>query len=170
MIITRLDIEGFGIFRDASAPDLSPGLNLFFGENEAGKTTLLSFIPVILFGFPDGRTNRPRYLPMNGGLHGGSLGILDESLGRITVARHAGKSRGPLEVLLENGGTGDERTLSRVLSGVSENLFRSAHAFSLSELASMEALTDADLRAAVAGASYGSGFLRLDKAAKALKT
>ncbi|MEW5733295.1 MAG: hypothetical protein AB1921_00480, partial [Thermodesulfobacteriota bacterium] len=49
-------------------------------------------------------------------------------------------------------------------------LFRSAHAFSLSELASMEALTDADLRAAVAGASYGSGFLRLDNAAKALKT
>ena len=39
MRITRILIEGFGIFADKELPDLSPGLTLFFGNNETGKTT-----------------------------------------------------------------------------------------------------------------------------------
>ena len=51
MIIDKIDIYGYGKWVNQQF-ELSEGLQLFVGENEAGKSTLQSFIRSILFGFP----------------------------------------------------------------------------------------------------------------------
>ena len=66
MRLSRMYINGFGSFHDLRIEGLSPGLTVFRGQNESGKTTLLSFIRSILFGFPDGRSNENLYLPLAG--------------------------------------------------------------------------------------------------------
>ena len=49
MLITRLKVNYFGKFSDKEI-ELKPGINLIYGENEAGKSTLHAFIRGMLFG------------------------------------------------------------------------------------------------------------------------
>lgn len=62
MRITSLKIERFGVWENLSLPKISPGLNVFFGPNEAGKTTLMQFIRTCLYGGAD--EDRERYIQM----------------------------------------------------------------------------------------------------------
>ena len=57
MKIERLKVEGFGHFRQFEL-ELKPGLNVLYGPNEAGKSTLLAFVRAVLFGF-EGRKEIP---------------------------------------------------------------------------------------------------------------
>ena len=58
MRIRRIDIEAFGCLSDFSA-DVAPGLHVFFGPNEAGKSTLQQAILALLYGFYAGDRARP---------------------------------------------------------------------------------------------------------------
>jgi len=49
--ITAWDIDRFGLWEKLSASDLSERLNVFYGPNEAGKTTLMQFVRAMLYGF-----------------------------------------------------------------------------------------------------------------------
>lgn len=49
MRITQLNISQFGCFEDKRI-ELDGGLNLIYGENESGKSTILSFIKFMLYG------------------------------------------------------------------------------------------------------------------------
>ncbi len=62
MKITSLKIERFGVWEDLNLPKISRGLNVFFGPNEAGKTTLMQFIRTCLYG--GGDEERARYIQM----------------------------------------------------------------------------------------------------------
>jgi|GEM_PF-1546500 len=53
MKITALDIDRFGIWQGLSVSSLSDQVNVFYGPNEAGKTTIMQFIRAILYGFGD---------------------------------------------------------------------------------------------------------------------
>ncbi|MCA9106069.1 MAG: AAA family ATPase, partial [Planctomycetales bacterium] len=44
MKITDLQVDGFGVWNELTIDDLSPEMTVFFGRNEAGKTTLMQFI------------------------------------------------------------------------------------------------------------------------------
>ena len=50
MKIKTLNIRAFGKFKDQTV-DLKPGFNLIYGSNEAGKTTIQTFIQGMFFGF-----------------------------------------------------------------------------------------------------------------------
>jgi uncharacterized protein YhaN len=50
--LRRIDLAGFGCLRDFTA-DFAPGLNLVYGMNEAGKSTLQQAIGALLYGFFD---------------------------------------------------------------------------------------------------------------------
>lgn len=50
MKLTRIAIDGFGCLSDFSV-DLAPGLHIFFGPNEAGKSTLQQAILALMYGF-----------------------------------------------------------------------------------------------------------------------
>ena len=88
MRISSLSIEGFGLFHDTSLPDLPPGLIVFQGENEAGKSTLLGFIRQILFNFPRRNSSEESdYPPLAGGRHGGRLGVVTSSGKEYSIER-----------------------------------------------------------------------------------
>ena len=74
MKIESLHIDGFGVWSDKTWEPLAPGLNVFHGPNETGKSTLMAFIRSVLFGL-DRRGQTRRYEPLNGGTHGGWLDV-----------------------------------------------------------------------------------------------
>ena len=49
MVIRRLKIKNFGKIRDKDM-ELSPGINVLYGENESGKTTIHTFIRSMFYG------------------------------------------------------------------------------------------------------------------------
>lgn len=60
-----LKIVGFGAFSNETVGPLSPRLNVVYGRNEAGKTTLASFVGGVLFGWEEARGGRNTYKPQN---------------------------------------------------------------------------------------------------------
>lgn len=54
MRLLNLHIDGFGKFHDRSV-EFDDGLNIVYGKNEAGKSTLHTFIRCMLFGLERGR-------------------------------------------------------------------------------------------------------------------
>ena len=69
MIIKSLKIYSFGCLINKEFK-FEKGLNLIYGENEKGKSTIEAFIKIMLYGFSSKKTNgiseRKRYMPFNG--------------------------------------------------------------------------------------------------------
>lgn len=93
MIIKKLRINGYGKFNDKEI-NLKPGLNVVFGENEAGKSTLQSFINAMLFDFPrknvdkEGRLpEQKKYKPWSGSDFGGSMEIETDANTHLKIER-----------------------------------------------------------------------------------
>ncbi|HEY5625269.1 MAG TPA: AAA family ATPase, partial [Dehalococcoidia bacterium] len=79
MRLRRIDLPAFGCLSDFGA-ELSPGLNLFVGENEAGKSTLQAAISALLYGFFESERalkaeneRYERFRPWTGGVYRGAL-------------------------------------------------------------------------------------------------
>ena len=89
MKIENIHIDGFGVWNDKTWGPLGPGLNVFHGPNETGKSTLMAFIRAMLFGF-EKRGSARRYEPLKGGSHGGSLELLVADT-RLRLERKAGR-------------------------------------------------------------------------------
>ena len=51
MKISALEVDGFGVWSGLELADLSDELTVFYGVNEAGKTTLMQFVRTMFFGF-----------------------------------------------------------------------------------------------------------------------
>ena len=153
MNLLKLQIEGFGQLQQRSF-ELGSKVNVFFGPNEAGKTTLLAFIRTMLLGFP--RTWRNHYVPKNGGSHGGSVLFKDRRGAVFTLRREAGASGGCLTVY---EGTTEVRDPDSVLGGltghVSAETFASIFAFGLEELYDLKLLQNEEVSARVYSAGLG---------------
>lgn len=81
MKIQKLELKNFGKFQNQEIT-LGDGLNLLYGENESGKTTIHTFIKSMLFGMERARGRAAagdlfsRYEPWdNPGYYGGALGF-----------------------------------------------------------------------------------------------
>lgn len=79
MRIDRLEVKGFGKINGLTIP-LAKGMNIVYGNNETGKTTLQWFIRGMLFGLKSGRQSKnsvlpllKRFRPWDGGFFGGAL-------------------------------------------------------------------------------------------------
>ncbi|WP_162255257.1 AAA family ATPase, partial [Lactiplantibacillus pentosus] len=75
MQIKRLDIAGFGKFQQRQFT-FGDGLQVIYGLNESGKSTLRAFILGMLFGFPSRRHPLERYEPQGTSQYGGSIDLL----------------------------------------------------------------------------------------------
>ena len=90
MKILSIKIKEFGGLSDRSF-SLSDGINIFEGENESGKSTVLSFIKFIFYGLPK-RTSggalseRDRCLSWANGVADGSL-TLENADGQFRIER-----------------------------------------------------------------------------------
>ena len=70
--LKSLHIGAFGAFSNRDIGPFSPGLNVVYGPNESGKTTMRKFIGGVLFGWDEARGDRNAYRPA-GGERSGSL-------------------------------------------------------------------------------------------------
>ena len=70
--LKSLHIDAFGAFSNRDIGPFSPGLNVVYGPNESGKTTMRKFIGGVLFGWDEARGDRNAYRPA-GGERSGSL-------------------------------------------------------------------------------------------------
>ncbi len=137
MIIKDLHIDGFGIFHDFTIRDLDQGLHLIVGKNEAGKSTLLSFIRYTLFGYP--RTRDERYPPLAGGSHGGRISMLTREGKRILLERSGNNNK--IKFIMDGVSSEDESGWLKCVDYASAELFRRIYAITIDELRGMESLT-----------------------------
>ncbi len=152
MRITRIDLDGFGVFHDQEFVPV-PGLTLFRGNNETGKTTLLAFVRSIFFGF---ETNR--HPALAGGRRGGRIDIELQDGRTYTVERYSDRGgAGNLAVRAADGTHGGEDLLAQLFRGVEAKLYRNVFAFGLSELQELSNLTEGELAARIYGAGTGTG-------------
>ncbi len=155
MRIRGWHVDGFGIHRDWSVDELSQGLNVFYGPNEAGKSTLLAFLRGVLFGYPDGRSSEAKYLPKGGGVHGGRV-LLRGASGDVVVERFAGRGQ-KVSVTLEDGRAGDVAALAERLGHADARLFRTVFAFGLPELQKLGSLGEAGIQDHILAAGVTGG-------------
>ncbi len=144
MKITDIHVDGFGVWNTMSVDELSDGATLFFGRNEAGKTTLMQFIRAALYGFSPDR--RRLYLPpVHGGIPGGMLRVQNHS-GEFVIERRQSDTdpngAGRAIVLAQNGSRQGQHLLNVLLSGVDETIFNNVFAVGIRELQELASLND----------------------------
>ncbi|WP_353485758.1 ATP-binding protein [Apilactobacillus xinyiensis] len=103
MLIKQLKIFGYGKWQDDDIILKSDKLNVIFGNNESGKTTLVSFIKGILFGFKDGHNTYEQYIPKNTKSYGGEL-LVDIDGQLFILKRIAGAHGGELSIIKNDSG------------------------------------------------------------------
>lgn len=144
MKLVKLQIYGFGKHENIEIK-LSDGINVFFGENEVGKTTIQQFILHILFGFPQRNAQLLRYEPKSSATYGGKVEIIDDQGQLITIERVKGKASGEVTVYYPDGTRGGERELSSILHAYSRSDFEAIFSFSLLQLQGFEKMTEEEL-------------------------
>ena len=144
MKLVKLQIYGFGKHENIEIR-FSNGINVFFGENEVGKTTIQQFILHILFGFPQRNTQLLRYEPKSSATYGGKVEIIDDQGQLVTIERVKGKASGEVTVYYPDGTRGGERELSSILHAYSRSDFEAIFSFSLLQLQGFEKMTEEEL-------------------------
>ncbi|WP_414839914.1 AAA family ATPase [Carnobacterium sp. TMP28] len=144
MKIKSIEIYGFGKWVDKKIVNLEQ-IQLFYGENEAGKTTLMAFIHSILFGFPTKQSSDLRYEPKISSKYGGKLVIEDDRYGEVSIERVRGKSNGKVTVVLPNGQTGSDNLLEKLVYGMDKTTYQALFSFDLFGLQKIQRMNKAKL-------------------------
>ncbi|MBT2583753.1 AAA family ATPase [Planococcus sp. ISL-109] len=144
MKLEKLIIYGFGRHENRTI-ELNAPITVFYGMNEAGKTTIQQFILQMLFGFSGRSQAHRRYEPKAGGKYGGQLHLVDPAYGRVVVERTAGKSAGDVRVWFEDGRRGGDAELGELLRGYDRASYEAIFSFSVHELQDLDAMTEQEL-------------------------
>jgi len=156
MYISAFHINGFGIFNNAGGECLLPGISIFFGKNEAGKSTCLEFFRTMLTGYPDkSKGGRRSFEPLNGGRPGGSL-TLQWREGEMRLSR-APAAYGGLRLNSADGAVLHVDELAKLMGGIDREAYRRVFGFSLDELEKWDKKDNESIRNALYGASFGPG-------------
>ena len=136
MKIRDVQIDGFGVWSGLSVDSMPEGMTVFYGPNEAGKTTLMNFLRTMFYGFTPER--RARYLPpVYGGKPGGAMRVSGPG-GGYEIARRATLNDssvfGQLTVTSSDGITQGQHRLTSLLGNVDESIFTNVFAIGLREL------------------------------------
>jgi len=143
MKLLALEIEGYGVWSGLKFQRMCPALNVVYGPNEAGKSTLLHFIRSALYGFS---SDRRRYLPpIHGGRPGGWLEVAGGG-GQFQIARYASPDGNPrldeTRITAAEGGSQSEQIMKTLLANIDETTFNNVFAVSLSEMQELATLGD----------------------------
>ena len=142
--IQSITIYGYGKLENISW-NFNQSAQVFYGENEAGKTTIMSFIHSMLFGFPSKQHTELRYEPKTQYKYGGQLIACFPMHGKAVIERVRGKASGDVTVVLENGRRGQEELLAELLQGIDRQLYQSIFSFNLFGLQNVQQLKGAEL-------------------------
>lgn len=144
MKIKEIHIYGYGQLNNVVIKDLSD-FQVFYGENEAGKSTIMAFIHGILFGFPLKQSTELRYEPKNGSNYGGKLRIFFDEVGLVTIERVRGRAAGDVTVSLEDGTTGEELLLRQLLGNMDKGLYQAIFSFNIHGLQNIHQMKGEEL-------------------------
>lgn len=127
MIIKKLEIISFGKFSN-KVMEFSDGLNIIFGNNESGKSTVISFIYAMFYGFGDKRGKalsfREKYTPWNGGVCEGKITVLTDGGKNICIYRKAGNVKKYDILRIYDADTGEEYQINpEDIIGVGQDTF-----------------------------------------------
>lgn len=161
MQLREIHIDGFGICCDRHVTDLSSGLNLLYGPNEFGKSTLLAFIRRILFGFRVSSNANP-YPAISGGAYGGRIVCQLADGETVTISRKQGRSGGPVEIIADSGAKlSGQAELNRMIGGISEKFYENVYAIGLDELQALRTLEEEEVKNHIYGAGLELGSISL---------
>jgi uncharacterized protein YhaN len=144
MKIRDIQIDGFGVWTGLTVDSLPESMAVFYGPNEAGKTTLMQFLRAMFYGFPPER--RQRYLPpVHGGRPGGALRVTGPGGGyevsrRATLDDHS--VQGQVTVSGSDGVVQGTHRLGALLGQIDESIFSNVFAIGIRELQELSSLDD----------------------------
>lgn len=154
MRIERVEIEQFGdlIGRRIDIPD--SGLIVFYGQNEAGKTTLRQFVHHTLFGYP--RKSKTSYESQNELPAAGSLHLRTKDDATIIISRK-NSGRGEPEIVRNGNLLRGEGVLQGYIGDIPEAVFSIVYAIDISLLHDHKTMQTDELRGVLFGAGAGVG-------------
>lgn len=140
--LKHVRIGEYGAFRNRSVGPFSQGLNVVFGPNEAGKSTVAAFIGGVLFGWDESSKSRNSYMSPSGA-RSGSLVFADSAQGADLVITRVPE---------EEGVQGDVRAFGDIDAATYRTLF----SLSSDELRSLRETSDVTARLLSAGSGTNS--------------
>lgn len=149
MKLIKANIYGFGKWVDQEF-DFAQDYQVIFGDNEAGKTTLLNFIQSILFGFASARGENKflQYKPRNSSKYGGELIFQADDGSHWTIKRIDGKGDGDV-TLFHDDQEVPEALLSEIIGSFSKDDFVNTHVFDDKNILSIYGLDESKLETEV---------------------
>jgi uncharacterized protein YhaN len=167
MKITKIEVDRFGVWRQLNLPVSGRGLTVFYGPNEAGKTTLWRFIRSVLYGFEpfevDLETGTPQPVRWEGALQVASAAA-PYSIHRISDRG----TRGLVSVVGTDRQEPAEALLAELLFRTNESLFENVFAVGLNELQELATLEDDEVAHHIYGLTLGPTGQKLLDATRAL--
>lgn len=156
MWIQSLQLDSFGGRSGLVLGGLSSGVNVIYGTNEAGKTTLMEAVRAVFFGFLDRRSNRNRYELPHGGERRIRLNLALADGAQWQLDRTEGTA-GLQIVDLATGSAVPESRLRDALHHAERSLYESVFAFSLNELTDLVSLENSMVLDRLMGVALGAG-------------
>lgn len=146
MIIKEIQLTNFGKFNHKNV-SLEPGLNIIYGENEAGKTTLHTFIRGMLFGIEkqrgkaSGRDVYSKYEPWENPSNYQGIMRIENDGTNYRIERNFNREHRLFRVINEDEGIElTEEQIEELFAGLDENCYYNT--ISISQLGSV---TDKEL-------------------------
>jgi len=130
MRILDIQIKHFGMFEDYSM-EFNPGVNIVYGANETGKSTLHAFIRAMLFGAEPGRGRSQslyaRCQPWENGAYFAGVMRIEWQGRRWRIERNFYKNDRSVRVICEDNGREEDAQsiLEQMLGGLSEAAYTS---------------------------------------------
>lgn len=127
MKINKIEVISFGKFKNKTV-SLENGINFICGDNESGKSTIISFIYAMFYGFGENRGKslslREKYTPWDGGVCEGKLSLTTDDGEDITIYRKAGSAKKYDTLMVYDTNTANELSVSpEELIGISSDTF-----------------------------------------------
>lgn len=168
MWIQNLKLDSFGGRSGQEVGGLTSGVNVIYGANEAGKTTLMEAVRAVFFGYLDRRSSRNRYEPPHGGERRIRMNLAQADGARWQLDRTEGVA-GLQIVDLATGMEVPESRLKDALHHTERSLYESIFAFSLSELTDIGSLEHSAILDRLMGVALGAGAVSPSSALKELQ-
>ena len=153
MHLTDLHVDRFGLWRDLTLPLSGPGLNVLYGPNEAGKSTLMRFAKAVLYGgqiptdADDGPPNRT--------IASGTLRFVHSGQPYAVRRSFLADGRSFAQLLGPNDVPQPADKLAELLGHTSEEVFDRLFAVDLYELQELGSLDRSEVAQHLYGASVG---------------
>lgn len=140
--LEHIRIDRYGAFTEYDVGPFGPGLNVVYGPNEAGKSTISSFIGGVMFGWEEARGVRNTYRPAEG-----------ERSGTLEFRNRTSDEKSSLSRRLNEDGLSGN---SSIVADIDHATYRTMFSLSSDELRSLSNSSDVTARLLTAGSGTGS--------------